>query len=278
MLDWTSRSYWPSSVRWCWRPPGRLRSTKPNDGRLPSARTWSEFWTIRAVLAVALSAIAASVVVIRMRSAATPMGRTRILREGILAFAAVLAVLCLVDAGRISLKRSELRRRIVQDYPDASYAHIVRGEDRQSTAIGRPFELEFDDAITGRHVSMKDLRGKLVVIDIGAIGGFEMKRLYDEYHKMGVEFIGVDQDPPDEDGGSAALKSRLAAQEITWPQLFEPRPVGPVIRTGAAWNDFAESWGITLIPTVFIVDTEGRLYSTNARGKLATLIPKLLRK
>jgi RNA polymerase sigma factor (sigma-70 family) len=246
----------------------------------------AEIRTTRAGLAVALAAVVAPIVVhLRMRHAPTPMWRPRILREGISAFVAVLAVLCLVDAGRISYQRSAIRRRIVRDYPDASYAHIIQGEDRQSSSNGQPFELEFDDAISGRHISMKHLRGKIVVVDFWAtwcgpcVGEIpELKRLYAKYHNKGVEFIGISRDVPEEDGGLKALKSFVAEREIRWPQFYQPEDNGDVIRTGAATNDFAESWGITLIPTVFIVDTEGNLYSTNARGKLDTLIPKLLQK
>ena len=48
--------------------------------------------------------------------------------------------------------------------------------------------------------------------------------------------------------------------------------------TGEPTNDFSESWGISGIPTVFLIDAEGKLYSTEARGQLDTLIPKLLEK
>ena len=43
--------------------------------------------------------------------------------------------------------------------------------------------------------------------------------------------------------------------------------------TGEPRDEFSESWGISGIPTVFLVDAEGKLYSTEARGRLDTLIP-----
>jgi hypothetical protein len=42
-------------------------------------------------------------------------------------------------------------------------------------------------------------------------------------------------------------------------------------------NDFSESWGINGIPTVFLIDAEGKPYSTEARGRLDALIPRLLK-
>jgi hypothetical protein len=45
-----------------------------------------------------------------------------------------------------------------------------------------------------------------------------------------------------------------------------------------AAHDFAESWGISSLPTVFLIDAEGKLYSTEAEGELETLIRRLLEK
>jgi hypothetical protein len=45
---------------------------------------------------------------------------------------------------------------------------------------------------------------------------------------------------------------------------------------GEPMDDFSESWGIRGIPAVFLVDAEGKLYSTEARGRLDSLIPRLL--
>ena len=57
--------------------------------------------------------------------------------------------------------------------------------------------MEFDDAISGRHVSMKDLLGKVVVVEFGATRCGpcvreipKMKRLQDRSHDQGAAFIG----------------------------------------------------------------------------------------
>ena len=55
-------------------------------------------------------------------------------------------------------------------------------------------------------------------------------------------------------------------------QGFQPDRVLP--RTAA--GDFAEAWGIRQLPTVFLIDKEGKLYSTEAEGKLDEMIPALL--
>src|SRR5262249_31711644 len=103
-----------------------------------------------------------------------------------------------------------------------------------------------------------------------------MKRLYSEYKDKGVEFIGVSLDLPEEDGGLDKLKQFVAQEKITWPQYYLGHDPDHVA-TGTPTNDFSEYWGISGIPVAFVVDAEGRLYSTEARGRLETLIPRLLK-
>ncbi len=173
-------------------------------------------------------------------------------------------------------KKGVLEDRILKDYPDSSTASMILGARKQKAAIGKPFELEFTDAIKETQVSMKGLKGKVVVIDFWAtwcgpcIAEIpNMKRIYAEYKDKGVEFIGVSLDQPKEQGGLDALKEYVAKNEVQWPQYYQ----------GNYWNsEFSKGWGINAIPAVFIVDADGNLYSVEARGKLETLIPELLKK
>jgi RNA polymerase sigma factor (sigma-70 family) len=238
----------------------------------------------RAVLA-AVPALASAwgLVAVRRRRSGTPEPVAAILRTGVLGFVGGLALLCVADAAYLFVQRTSVLNQAVRDYPDSFFGRMVQGERRQRDRMGEPFELEFNDAISGRRISMNDLRGKVVVIDFWAtwcgpcVGEIpEMLELYNAYHDQGVEFIGVSHDAPEEDGGLEELKKFVEKRKIPWLQYHQGHDNSRV-RTGEPTNDFSEYWGVNGIPTVFIVDAEGKLYSTEARGKLDELIPKLLK-
>ena len=92
-------------------------------------------------------------VVARRRFAEPPTRWPSAIRLGILVFFAVLAASCGVDACLIGFQRNAIRERIVRDYPGSFRGKLIQRERRQRERIGEPFELGFDDAISGRHSS-----------------------------------------------------------------------------------------------------------------------------
>lgn len=171
--------------------------------------------------------------------------------------------------------RQAIEERILKEYPDSGSASSILGARRQREAVGKPFEMpEFTDVTSGSTISMKNLKGKVVVIDFWAtwcppcVAEMpSMKKLYAEYHDRGVEFIGVSLDNPKEEGGLDDLKKYVKENEIRWPQYYQ----------GKGWeSEFSRSWGINALPAMFVVDAQGKLYSVEARGKLDKILPKLL--
>ncbi len=124
-------------------------------------------------------------------------------------------------------------------------------------------------AVDGREVDLASLRGKVVLIDFWATWcGPCMSEIphvvdaYNQYHEQGFEVIGISFDT-----SKAALERATKAKDMPWPQYFDAK----------GWqNDFGVKFGIRGIPTMWLIDQEGRLVTKNARVDLAGQVAKLL--
>jgi thiol-disulfide isomerase/thioredoxin len=172
--------------------------------------------------------------------------------------------------------KQALEAQVLETLPGSDLAQEVLDERRRRDAIGKPFHLVFVDAIHGSTISIERLAGKVVVIDFWATWCGpcvaempQLKELYAKYHDMGVEFIGVSLNRPKNEGGLESLERFVADKAIAWPQYYQG---------DGGLGGFSKSWGIHKVPTVFVVNADGTLYSVDARGKLDTIIPELLLK
>jgi thiol-disulfide isomerase/thioredoxin len=173
-------------------------------------------------------------------------------------------------------RRVKILKRLIAEFPESPVATGAKGSLEVLEKVGKPFDLAFDDAVTGKSVSIRGLKGKVVVLDFWATWCGpcvaempKMKSLYSEFKDKGVEFIGVSLDKPKDEGGLAKLKEFVAKNGITWPQHYD----------GQAWESpLIEQLGITEIPAVFLIDAEGKLAEVRARGRLVTLLPEYLTK
>ncbi|MBK7405680.1 MAG: TlpA family protein disulfide reductase [Phycisphaerales bacterium] len=169
-----------------------------------------------------------------------------------------------------------LYRRLIKDFPDSRTTKYVAGKIRQIEEVGKPFELSFQDAISGETVDLASRKGTIFVLDFWATWCgpcvAEMphnKELYAQYKDKGVEFIGVSLDQAQDKGGLDSLKKFVAENDIPWPQYYQ----------GNYWDsEFSTGWGVNSIPCLFVVDASGNLYSTEARGKLEEILPELIKR
>jgi thiol-disulfide isomerase/thioredoxin len=175
-----------------------------------------------------------------------------------------------------SARRVKILKRLIVEFPESPAAKGAKGSLELLEKVGKPFDLAFDDIITGKPISIAGLKGKVVVLDFWATWCGpcvaeipRMKRLYSEFRDRGVEFIGVSLDLPKDEGGLTKLTDYVSKNAIPWPQYY----------TGQAWESpLIERLGITSIPAVFLIDAEGKLAEIKAGGQLETLLPRYLSK
>lgn len=173
--------------------------------------------------------------------------------------------------------------------PSASVAKAAREKLAFCEFIGRPIDLRFT-AVDGRVVDLKELRGKVVLLDFWATWCGpcvaelpSLKRHYEEYRARGFEVVGIalenaELDPGDTPDAKAAkltkarerLSTFLSRRMIPWPQHFD----GLGFET-----ELVGKFAVPGIPMPFLFDQQGRFVTSDVLGdKLRPHLERMLKK
>ena len=134
----------------------------------------------------------------------------------------------------------------------------MEGAARRLALMGNTMDVSGTE-MDGSKFEWAKYRGKVVLVDFWATWCGpcrkelpNVKKNYELYHDKGFEVVGISLD-----NDRSALETFLETEQNPWITLYD----GP-------WNDNAVAtyYGIMAIPAVILVDKEGKVVSTRARG------------
>jgi thiol-disulfide isomerase/thioredoxin len=166
----------------------------------------------------------------------------------------------LANANEFNAEEAKAREqygRLVKDYASTDAGKKAAGALRRLDLVGKPL------AITGTGLQndttdSAKYRGKPVLIVFWASWATPVKqdlpeliKLYEKHKRDGLQIIGVNLD--NERGEPDAF---LKEHQVTWPQIFEP---------GGMESRLAVDYGIILLPSMFLIDSDGKVVNRNLR-------------
>jgi peroxiredoxin len=141
---------------------------------------------------------------------------------------------------------------------------------KENIGFGKPPRDFTVTSLSGKELTLSKLKGKVVLVDFWATWCPpcvrempNLKAIYKDYNARGFEIIGISVDSSKEKLGKFINK-----EKIKWPIAF----------SGKGWQDeIKESYKVTSIPSMWLVDKKGILRHFDVRGeKLRTAVTRLL--
>ena len=182
------------------------------------------------------------------------------------------AMLQLAYAREMSGEEKEARKwygRIVKDFPDSRIATKAGGAQTRLESVGKTVSLQGQSA-SGGLIDLAKYRGQVVLIQYWATWCEPckadmptLKDLVSRYGESGFNILGVNLDTDAQE-----MSGYVEEYGLSWPQIHED---------GGLDSRPANELGILTLPTMILVDKEGKVVSRNIRvaeidGELKRLI------
>jgi thiol-disulfide isomerase/thioredoxin len=174
------------------------------------------------------------------------------------------------SAGEIAVAR-QVFKTLVDRFPDnPDVRDKANKELTRLNKVAKPAPtLEAQD-LSGNTIRLDSFKGKYVIIDFWATWCtpcvIELPRLqeaYRKYHDAGLEIVSVSLDET-----RSAVVDFVKVRKLSWVQLHN----------GTAGADLVEAFGISSIPSSYLIDPEGTIIRLDLRGQaLENTLAKLIK-
>jgi thiol-disulfide isomerase/thioredoxin len=160
---------------------------------------------------------------------------------------------------------------VATKHPNTDTGERAAGAQRRIDSVGQPFTLRGTD-LRGGTLDLARLRDKVVLVVYWATWSQPLEQelpqlaaLKATYGRDGFEIVGVNVDVVREQ-----IKPFVDRNRLDWPQIHEP---------GGLESPPAKAYGVIAVPTMFLIDKEGKVASrTAAIEELKEAVPALLEK
>lgn len=144
----------------------------------------------------------------------------------------------------------------------------LQDDKKRLSMLGKPVDLSFT-SLGGENVNLSSLRGHVVALVFWSSESAPSLVWLKYFASYAQSTPGVDVVTVSLDRNKSDLETTLRALGITWPTCF----------SGKGWEDpIARQFGINTLPTLWLIDRDGRLAFLNARESYELKIKQLLLK
>lgn len=148
--------------------------------------------------------------------------------------------------------------RLADGFPTTPAGRKAAGAIKRLGLVGKPLELA-GEGLNGKPVSIDQYKGKTVLVHFWTSGVDSVRRdlpdlvkVQEKYKAKGFDVIGVNLDHD-----KAELEAYLKENPLPWAQIYEE---------GGMDSRLADEFGIIAQPTMFLVDSTGKVVSCNIRN------------
>jgi len=182
-------------------------------------------------------------------------------------------LLHLANANEFNAEEEKARQqygKLVDGFAATDAGKKAAGALRRLDLVGKPLTIK-GTGLQNESIDSSNHLGKPVLIFFWASWASpvkaelpELTKVYNKYHDRGFEIVGIDLD--NERGEVDAF---LKQNPLAWPQIFE---------AGGMESRLAIDYGIISLPTMFLVDADGKVVNRNLRSatELERQVEKLL--